>query len=191
MVLVEAGGDNPRRMLPDGKVGHASDLATGQPIPAVKTSGPLRESDLPPAILSVIEAGIGESAGHANDPPRDKLPADAQSMRAWTLSQVKYAAANDNPFEADELAGMLAERSKKEDTLGDLPLVVLSRGIPEGDGQDARANEEEHTREQASLVALSRNGRQVIALRSGHHIQLDQPRLVVAAIRDVLAATRK
>src|SRR5882724_8266856 len=44
MVLVEAGADNPRRILRDGNVGHASDLATGQPIPAVKTSGPLRES---------------------------------------------------------------------------------------------------------------------------------------------------
>jgi len=77
LVLVEAGADNPRRILPDGKMGHASELSTGRPIPPVKTSGPLRESDLPPRIRSLIEAGIRESGSHANDPPRDKLPADA------------------------------------------------------------------------------------------------------------------
>jgi pimeloyl-ACP methyl ester carboxylesterase len=44
MVLVEAGADNPRRILPDGKVGRASDFATGQPIPPVKTSDPLHQA---------------------------------------------------------------------------------------------------------------------------------------------------
>jgi len=191
MVLVEAGADNPRRLLPDGKVVHASDLAKGAPIPAVKTSGPLRESDIPPRILSLIEAGVRDAGPHANDPPRDKLPAAAQRMREWTLSQVKHAASNDNPFEAEELAAMFAERSKKENLLGDMPLIVLSRGISEGEGPKAQANEEEHKRDQASLVSLSRRGKQVVALRSGHHIPLDEPDLVVAAIRDVLAASRK
>jgi hypothetical protein len=39
---------------------------------------------------------------------------------------------------------------------------------------------------QAALVTLSRIGKQVVAKRSGHHIPLDEPDLVVAAIRDVL-----
>jgi hypothetical protein len=34
-------------------------------------------------------------------------------------------------------------------------------------------------------------GKQVVARRSGHHIPLDEPDLVVAAIRDVLAAARR
>jgi pimeloyl-ACP methyl ester carboxylesterase len=50
MVLVEAGADNPSRMLPDGKLVHSSDLATGRPIPAVKTANPLRLSDIPPGL---------------------------------------------------------------------------------------------------------------------------------------------
>jgi hypothetical protein len=40
------------------------------------------------------------------------------------------------------------------------------------------------------LVALSRTGKQVVAKRSGHHIPLDEPDLVVAAIRDVIAARK-
>src|SRR5205085_5851600 len=51
MVLVEAGADNPRRLLPDGKMGYSSALATGRPIPAVKVSNPLRVSDIPPIAL--------------------------------------------------------------------------------------------------------------------------------------------
>src|SRR5262245_43652329 len=45
MVLVEAGADNPWRMLPDGKLVRSSELAKGQAIPAVKVSNPLRISD--------------------------------------------------------------------------------------------------------------------------------------------------
>jgi pimeloyl-ACP methyl ester carboxylesterase len=52
MVLVEAGAGDPWRKLPDGKLVRSSDLATGRPIPAVKLSGPLRVSDIPPDALS-------------------------------------------------------------------------------------------------------------------------------------------
>jgi hypothetical protein len=31
----------------------------------------------------------------------------------------------------------------------------------------------------------------IVATRSGHHVQLDEPELVVKAIRDALAAARK
>jgi hypothetical protein len=72
-----------------------------------------------------------------------------------------------------------------------MPLIVLSRGVSESKGPHARADEEEHKNDEASLVTLSRIGRQVIALRSGHHIPLDEPDLVVTAIRDVLAAAPK
>src|SRR4029078_5584939 len=52
MVLVEAGADNPWRMMPDGKLVRSSELAKGEPIPAVKVSNPLRVSDIPPSALS-------------------------------------------------------------------------------------------------------------------------------------------
>jgi pimeloyl-ACP methyl ester carboxylesterase len=113
LVLVDAGAEDPLRVLPGGKVTHASELAKGQPAPPVKTSDPFSESDLPPRILSLIQSGIDGMAGHFNDPPRDKLPPEARRMREWSLSQIKHAASNDNPFEADELAAMLAERKKK------------------------------------------------------------------------------
>jgi pimeloyl-ACP methyl ester carboxylesterase len=190
MVLVEAGADNPWRMLPDGKLVRAADLATGRPIPAVKVSNPLRVSDIPPGALSQMRAGAQEDAKHPNDPPRDKLPADAQRMRTWTLAQLGHVAAAVNPFENEELASLRAERAKSEHPLGDMPLIVLTRGISEKDGPDGRA-EEEHRRDHAAIAAMSRNGKLVIAAHSGHHVQLDEPELVIKSIRDVLAAVRK
>lgn len=74
--------------------------------------------------------------------------------------------------------------------LGDLPLIVLSRGqaasLP---GLTAAENAElEGTwqRLQAELVALSTNSQQQIATRSGHEIHLQEPDLVVTAIRQLV-----
>ena len=104
MVLVEAASDDPWRITPDtGKV-RSSVLATGAIIPPAKASGPLRESEIPSPIVALIEGQTHELAAHANDPPRDKLPADAKRMRTWSLGQLKMHASNDNPVEAEELA---------------------------------------------------------------------------------------
>jgi pimeloyl-ACP methyl ester carboxylesterase len=191
MVLVEAGADNPLRMMPDGRVMHASDLASGQPVPAVKTSGPLRESDIPAAALAQIRAGLSDASARANEPPRDKLPADAQRMRTWALGQVKHVVAAVNPAEADELAQLRADRMKSDKPLGDLPLIVITRGKSEQEGPDSRATEAEHRKDHAMIAGLSRRGRLIVAERSGHHVQLDEPALVVQSIREVLAGPSK
>jgi pimeloyl-ACP methyl ester carboxylesterase len=188
VVLVDAGAEDPLRMLPDGKVTHASELAKGQPVPPVKTADPLRESDIPPRIVSMIQSGIRGMAGHFNDPPRDKLPPEARRMREWSLSQIKHAASNDNPVEAEELAAMLAERRNKQSVLGDLPLIVVSRGLPDEDGPQAAQREEAHRKDQAALVTLSSGGKQIVAAKSGHHVPLDEPGVVAYAIREVVQA---
>lgn len=191
MVLVEGGADNPVRLMPDGKLVRASDLASGRPIPAVKVSGPLRISDIPPGPLSQMKAGALDEAKKPNEPPRNKLPADAQRMRAWTLGQLGHIAAAVNPFELEELAGLRTERMKNDKLLGEMPLVVLTRGVPEKDGLDWEASAAEHRREHAELAAMSRKGKLVVANQSGHHVQLDEPELVIKSIREVLEAIRK
>src|SRR6266545_6496758 len=180
VVLVESGAEDPLRVLP-GKVTHASELATGQPVPPVKTSDPLRESDLPPRIVNLIQSSIRGMGGHFNDPPRDKLPPEARRLREWSLSQIKHAASNDNSFEAEELVEMLAERKKKRNVLGDLPLIVISRGLLDEEGPEAVQREEAHRKDQAALVTLSSVGKQIVAAKSGHHVPLGEPLLVGTA----------
>ena len=139
----------------------------------------------------MIKDQVPDLSAHANDPPRDKLPADAQRMRTWSYAQVKMHISNDNPFEADELALLRGQGTRTAHVLGVMPLIVLSRGLPEDSSPAGQTAETAHATDQARLVALSSVGKQVIAKRSGHHIPLDEPDLVVAAIRDVVAAARR
>jgi len=187
MVLVEAGADNPWRFRPDGKLVRSSELATNRQIPEVKRSGPLRISDIPPEALSQMKAGAQQLAKHPNEPPRDKLPLDAQRMRAWALAQIGHIAAGVNPFEHEELASLRAERAKSRYLLGDMPLIVLARGISE----DERSLEDDHRRDCEAKAAMSRKGKLVIAKHSGHHVQLDEPELVIKSIQEVVTAASK
>jgi pimeloyl-ACP methyl ester carboxylesterase len=66
------------------------------------------------------------------------------------------------------------------------PLVVLTHGRP-----DSSPEEEEDWRDmQADHARRSPTGRLIVAERSGHDIQLDQPDLVIEAIREVVGLAR-
>lgn len=64
-------------------------------------------------------------------------------------------------------------------TLGDLPLVVLSRGRDRNPEWEAR---------QVRLLRLSSAGRRLVAEHSGHLVELDEPD---AAVRAILAVVRE
>jgi len=89
----------------------------------------------------------------------------------------------------DELAALRRNEAKAAYSLGDLPLVV-TRGLNEEEGPNAVALEADHRRDQTAMTTMSRRGTHAIASRSGHHIQLDEPELVVDAIRQLLATLR-
>jgi pimeloyl-ACP methyl ester carboxylesterase len=77
-----------------------------------------------------------------------------------------------------------------------IPLVVLSRGqamtmaadLP--GGLSGEMLEEAWQAGQAGLAALLPNARHVIATESEHYIQLQQPELVIDAVREVVDAVR-
>jgi pimeloyl-ACP methyl ester carboxylesterase len=74
-----------------------------------------------------------------------------------------------------------------------LPLYVLSHGEPFGVPADylgfaPDALERAWSGAQDDLAALRPGARHVVATASGHYIQWEQPELVIAAVRDVVAA---
>ncbi len=80
--------------------------------------------------------------------------------------------------------------SQKLKSLGNLPLIVLTRGLPDSlpillEQENALYDATWHQL-QMELVGLSSNGKQIIAEQSGHYIQLDRPNLVVAAVRELV-----
>ena len=74
-------------------------------------------------------------------------------------------------------------------SLGNIPLVVVSRGLGDplpGASDAENLHYEQVWKEmQTALVALSPRGKQVIAAQSQHYIHLTQPQLVIDAIRHV------
>jgi pimeloyl-ACP methyl ester carboxylesterase len=72
-------------------------------------------------------------------------------------------------------------QAKAVTTLGDLPLIVLTRG------KDLDAD---WTAWQASLLKLSSNSQQLFADKSGHSIQLEQPEAAAGAILKMVAQVR-
>jgi pimeloyl-ACP methyl ester carboxylesterase len=125
-------------------------------------------------------------------PLESKLPAvAAETYRALVLSGPKQLMAVRGEIETLERGD-----TQPVKTLGDLPLVVLSRGRsdPETLGADITAEvagqyEQIWQELQVELSQLSSQGKQIIAEQSGHNIHLDQPELVINAIQDVLTET--
>lgn len=84
----------------------------------------------------------------------------------------------------DEVMGMAEGgwQARAVTTLGDLPLIVLSRGK----NQDA-----DWTASQASFLNLSTNSQQLFADQSGHLIQVEQPEAATTAIVKMVEQVRK
>lgn len=98
------------------------------------------------------------------------------------------------PQERIDLSGSTAQlwAATTAHPLRPLPLVVLTHGRPFTwpAGFPVAALEALWARLQHQLAALVPNARLVVAAQSGHDIQLDQPDLVTAAIREVVDAVR-
>ena len=72
-------------------------------------------------------------------------------------------------------------------SLGDLPLIVLTRGEQASSPEEQKARDEM----QQELVALSSNSKQVIAADSGHSIQYDQPELLIGSVKQLVKLVRE
>jgi pimeloyl-ACP methyl ester carboxylesterase len=88
-------------------------------------------------------------------------------------------------------------RARQIRSLGDIPLIVISagrpaitagRGISEADAEQFKAVTVELHSE---MAALSPRGKRVLAEESGHYVQVDQPQMVVDAIREVVEAAQR
>jgi pimeloyl-ACP methyl ester carboxylesterase len=74
-------------------------------------------------------------------------------------------------------------------------LIVLSAGPLQLEGMGLSQEQidqldEAHSEHQADLARRSQNSEQIIAEDSGHYIHLEQPDLVIDAIRQVVDAVR-
>ena len=129
------------------------------------------------------------------EPPFDKLAPDVQKVRLWMLAHPKLSAAADD-FWPEELQALFVARAAEPTPLGDKPLIVLI-GAGKGEPAPPGISPEEWTRlaeekrqQKVGMAKLSRNHQIILAEHSGHHVQLDQPELVITAIQQVVDSAR-
>lgn len=124
--------------------------------------------------------------------PNPGLTRDSFSQYAAILATTNYF--ETSIAEAQAFGRSFAEfRAKNAADLGDMPLIVLSRGldmpVPDVSEVENASIEEVWHQMQLELVALSSNSKQIIAEKSGHDIALQQPELVVEAVRQLAEST--
>jgi pimeloyl-ACP methyl ester carboxylesterase len=197
MVLVDSTHEDTTLGF-NGKLVRMRTLAKARPIPDVQTI----KSSPPKPPTSEDRKQAEESAKRAGPaktrPPFDELPPAVQAMRLWFRLNPKLSPPVDNYF-AEELQAMFEARAKSKFPLDDTPLVVMIQSkkppdSPPPPGVSAaewkRVNEEKW-QQKVGLTSLSRNSKLVVAEKSGHHIHLDEPELVVEAVRQVVDAARR
>jgi pimeloyl-ACP methyl ester carboxylesterase len=104
-------------------------------------------------------------------------------------------APSDNSERMDMVASL--DEVGQEKWRGDIPLVVLSHGRPIAEGLPNITAEQIARVEvvwadlQRDLASRSSLGRLLVAERSGHYVHVEEPSLVIGAIREVVAAVRR
>lgn len=118
-----------------------------------------------------------------------------RGLKGEALSQFRAVAVSTGYFrtgvaENTAFEANLAEVRAANINLGDLPLRVISRGywdpMPGFSEAENRQAWQEWQVMQANLASLSSNSVQIIAAHSEHNIQLQQPNLVIGAIKNLL-----
>jgi pimeloyl-ACP methyl ester carboxylesterase len=127
----------------------------------------------------LVEAASPEEAA---DPPRGGLVARGIGGIQGAIDRVR---GRDGLAEVEVVAETIRQIAAAP-PFPDVPLVVVTGGqrmrmVPE-------TVFEAHVAAQRGRVALSPQGRQMVAERSGHFPQLHEPDIVLQAIRDVVAA---
>jgi pimeloyl-ACP methyl ester carboxylesterase len=139
---------------------------------APRQAGPATNGDSPPVLIEMTPIVLTvEDLSNFN-----QLPPRIRELHRWAAERLPRV---DHAEAADDCEARL-DKAPVAYPLGSRPLVVISTG------NQSRG----YAPLQAKLLALSRNSRQVMA-DSFHAVEIDQPDVVAAAIRDVVEAVRR
>jgi pimeloyl-ACP methyl ester carboxylesterase len=132
--------------------------------------------------------------------PANLLPEDVEGAFLSTIHRTSYCKSMANETEA---VASFRSHPDLPNSLGDLPLIVLSAGISadeeyaqmggarSGISREVYAKVYEANQEmQKELASLSTHGQQVLATESGHLIHYTQPDLVIDAIHTIFEQVR-
>lgn len=124
----------------------------------------------------------------------DKFSERDRKLFKWIYSERPQTyIKGEKSYQAESFAEMYANREKY--SLGNIPLIVLSggaKGVKKGDENWTSAQLMEHSKQlQKDHLTLSTNSKQIIAKKSGHHIHIDEPKLVIESIRELVSQIKR
>ena len=182
MVLVGPKNENGKLGY-QGKFVLVRTLATARPIPAVHT---LAES--PPALKPQAECDSSRARAERSARivrPYDQLGAQAQRYRVYALAHPSCVLGQEDFF-AEQMAVFFNAWRSNRYPLDELPLIVVMGTQKQSPPPGLSEAEWRSDSLRIDLSKLSRRGKLVTDSLSGHHIQLDNPTIVIDAIREVL-----
>jgi pimeloyl-ACP methyl ester carboxylesterase len=187
LVLVDATSEDTKLSM-NNKIVRLRDLSQNKPIPPVKIK-PDTITKVP-AMKELEDLWKMFGGEPKTEPPFDKLPLRFQQLRIWAMRQPKVLLADNGSYWAEEFAAMYADSMY---SLGNKPVFVLSSG------KDAFSNDFDTTMkaiwfeklvQKEKMSNLSSNNKHIITTKSRHEIHLDEPELVINAIKEVMIAVR-
>jgi pimeloyl-ACP methyl ester carboxylesterase len=183
MVLVEAVQEDQRIFMGGDEPKKIRDFATGRVAPAPQGS-----------FTSPDSVGEAQILNTEIDPLFEKLPISVRKMQIWAQSQpaLMKAVSGEMDWSPEDVADLYNHRGQPGYTFGEMPLIVLTRGKGGYDGRkDSLQLENGRLQAQRDLTKLSTNSKQIIDVNSGHNIHVEDPAVVIAAIKEVLVAATK
>lgn len=183
MVLVDALNENEKIKMGKQAV-RIREMAKGRVAPALQTNAKYIDT-------SSVNEKNPVASDTAVEPPLDRLPPEDQKIQSWAQTQFIFfkSASSEMEWSPEDVADMYKNKGKPEYMLGDIPLIVLSKGKGYYSGlPDSTELEQTRLVLQNELAHLSTNGKHIIDKNSGHNIHLEDPATVIAAIEEVLQA---
>lgn len=186
MVLVDSAFEGQRVGIGHKKTIRLGESAAGKPVPP--PHGEMSESDKP------LPQEHAAQPDQSLDPLYKVLPPEEQKLQLWAQSRSETDDAENSQREWSEEYFAKWLSKPQAGTLGDIPLIVLTR--MEGGYRDGEYDvpavllEQERKDGQAKLAQLSTRGTEKF-VHSGHNMELEAPDEVTAAIREVVQQVRE
>lgn len=186
LVLVDATSEDAILFM-NGKIQRLRTFSQDRQIPPIKTT---QDTATKIPSMKELEEMWKMTGEPKTEPPFDRLPKKFQEQRIWAMRQPKFLLADNGSYWADEFAAMYADTSY---SLGNKPVYVLSSGrdaFAKNTDSVMKAIWLEKLEQKEKMSNLSTNSKHIITTKSRHEIHLDEPGLVVNAIKEVINAVR-
>jgi pimeloyl-ACP methyl ester carboxylesterase len=183
LVLVDALNENEKIIINNNEV-RIRDMAQGRSAPGI-------QSIVKRNIDTVLPKENPVASNTEIEPPLDRLSPYDQKLQIWAQTQFNYykAASSEMDWSPEDVANMYKNKGKPNYMLGNIPLMVLSKGKGNYSGMpDSVELENQRLKLQSDLTHLSTNSKHILDKNSGHNIHLEDPKTVINAIKQVVHA---